>query len=126
LSNTHEPKPGETLDEYCYRLCQRNPTPTATSNKTRTGKRIIEMKKKKKEATNLARNKAKEQEKWGNNDTKPGSSSKENIENKFLDQFEILYSDYFDFSLEDAMLQLLDSSDLDMAEPESNLALFAT
>jgi hypothetical protein len=42
LSNTHEPKPGETLDEYCYRLCQRNPT--ATSNKTRTGKRIVEMK----------------------------------------------------------------------------------
>jgi hypothetical protein len=78
------------------------------------------MKKKKKEAANLARNKAKEQEKWGNNDTEPGSSSKENIENKFLDQFELLYSDDFDFSLEDAMLQLLDSSDLDMAEPESN------
>jgi hypothetical protein len=116
LSNTHEPKPGETLDEYCYRLCQRNPT--ATSNKTCTGKRIVEMNKKKKEAANLARNKAKEQEKWGKNDIEPGS--KGNIEDKFLEQFELLYSDDFDFSLEDAMLQLLDSSDLDMAEPESN------
>jgi hypothetical protein len=57
------------------------------------------MHKKKKEAAKLALSKAKEMEKWGAKVTHEGPNKDEN--DKFLEQFNILYSNDFDFTLDE-------------------------
>jgi hypothetical protein len=42
---------------------------------------------------------------------------------KFLEQFNILYSDDFDFTLDENVLQLFNSSEFNMAEPETNTTI---
>ena len=81
----------KSFDHYCYHLCQRNPS--TRSNISRTEQ-------KEERCCNSRR-----QQSQGQQDG---------------DQFEVLYSDEFDFKLDDDVLGLFDSQEFDMTEPQTN------